>query len=223
MAERRMFSKSIIDSDNFLDMPLSTQALYFHLSMRADDDGFINNPKKIMRMVGSSEDELKVLFAKQYVLGFETGIIVIKHWKLHNYIKKDRYHETIHTEEKQLLTTKENKEYGYKMDTERIQDGYPGKVSIGKVSQDKYRVEKEKKKSKRFIKPTVEHIEEYMNSRQQRHNFTADKFFNYYESKGWMIGKNKMKDWKAAIRTWEGNDTKNQKIDTYNVCEIEGF
>ena len=87
MAERRMFSKTIIDSDAFLDMPLSTQSLYFHLSMRADDDGFINNPKKIQRMIGCADDDLKLLIAKNFIIPFESGIVVIKHWKIHNYIR----------------------------------------------------------------------------------------------------------------------------------------
>ena len=90
MAERRMFSKLIIDSDMFLDMPLSTQALYFHLSMRADDDGFVNNPKKIQRMIGCNDDDLKVLITKKFIIPFESGICVIKHWKIHNYIRNDR-------------------------------------------------------------------------------------------------------------------------------------
>lgn len=111
MAERRMFAKTIIDSDAFLDMPLSTQALYFHLSMRADDDGFINNPKKIQRMVGCGDDDLKLLIAKSFIIPFESGIVVIKHWKIHNYIQKDRYRETVYREEKAMLSTKGNKAY----------------------------------------------------------------------------------------------------------------
>ena len=95
MAERRMFAKTIIDSDEFLDMPLSAQALYFHLSMRADDDGFVNNPKKIQRMIGASDDDYKILIAKSFVLRFESGVIVIKHWRINNYIQKDRYKETV--------------------------------------------------------------------------------------------------------------------------------
>ena len=79
MAEKRMFTKKIVDSDAFLDMPLSTQALYFHLNMQADDDGFVNNPKKIQRVIGASADDLKLLIAKRFVLGFESGIIVVKH------------------------------------------------------------------------------------------------------------------------------------------------
>lgn len=112
-----MFAKSIIDSDTFLDMPLSTQALYFHLSMRADDDGFINNPKKIQRMVGASDDDLKVLIAKRFILTFESGIIVVKHWRMHNYIQKDRYKPTDYIEEKSMLEVKKNGSY-----TECIQD-----------------------------------------------------------------------------------------------------
>jgi hypothetical protein len=128
MAERRMFAKTIIDSDEFLDMPLSTQTLYFHLSMRADDDGFINNPKKIMRMIGASQNEMDLLLFKHFILKFDSGVIVIKHWKLHNYIQKDRYKETVYLEEKALLTLKNNNVYT--MDTECIQVGDTGKVSI---------------------------------------------------------------------------------------------
>lgn len=99
MAERRMFTKKIIDSDAFLDMPLSTQALYFHLNMRADDDGFVNNPKKICRMTGASEDDLRVLISKRFVLTFENGVIVIKHWRMHNLLRKDRYKPTQYQEQ----------------------------------------------------------------------------------------------------------------------------
>ena len=106
-----MFAKTIIDSDSFLDMPASAQALYFHLSMRADDDGFINNPKKIQRMVNSSDDDLRLLVAKRFIIPFDSGIVVIKHWKIHNYIQNDRYRPTIYQEEKAMLDVKENKEY----------------------------------------------------------------------------------------------------------------
>ena len=111
MAEKRMFAKTIIDSDAFLDMSLSTQALYFHLSMRADDDGFVNNPKKIQRMIGCGDDELKMLIAKKFLIPFESGVCVIKHWRIHNYIQSDRYHETNYKEEKAILFIDENKAY----------------------------------------------------------------------------------------------------------------
>lgn len=160
MAERRMFAKTIIDSDAFLDMPLSTQALYFHLSMRADDDGFINNPKKIQRMIGAADDDFKVLITKNFIIPFESGIVVIKHWKIHNYIQKDRYKETVYLEEKQQLETKGNKAYT-RMDTNCIHDGYSletqvrlGKDSIDKVSIDKDNIVdiEEKKKTKSAAK-----------------------------------------------------------------------
>ena len=110
LAERRMFAKTIIDSDAFLDMPLSTQALYFHLSMRGDDDGFINNPKKIQRMLGCTDDDVKLLIAKCFIIPFDSGVVVIKHWRIHNYIRTDRYKETIYQQEKQQLVMKDNKE-----------------------------------------------------------------------------------------------------------------
>jgi hypothetical protein len=137
MAERRMFAKTIIDSDAFLDMPLSTQALYFHLSMRADDDGFINNAKKIQRMLGCNDDDLKILLSKNFIIPFETGVCVIKHWKIHNLIQKDRYKPTVYSEHKSKLSLKNNNVYT--MDTVCIQDvsKLEPQVSIGKVSQGK--------------------------------------------------------------------------------------
>ena len=111
MAEKRMFTQKIIDSDAFLDMPLSTQALYFHLNMRADDDGFVNNPKKIQRSIGASDDDLKVLLAKRYIIGFESGVVVVKHWRMHNTLRKDRYNPTFYQEERAMLEIKPNGSY----------------------------------------------------------------------------------------------------------------
>ena len=123
MAKKRMFSKQITDADAFMDMPLSTQALYFHLNMNADDDGFVNSPKRISRTIGASEDDLKLLIAKNFIIPFESGVVVVKHWKMHNTIQKDRYTPTVYTEEKSLLTEKDNKAYSL-VDTECIQNGY---------------------------------------------------------------------------------------------------
>ncbi len=129
-----MFAKTIIDSDAFLDMPLSTQALYFHLSMRADDDGFINNTKKVQRMLGCSDDDMKILLSKNFVIPFDTGVCVIKHWKIHNLIQKDRYKPTIYGEHKEQLSLKDNNVYT--LDTVCIQDvsSLEPQVSIGKAS-----------------------------------------------------------------------------------------
>ena len=130
MAERRMFSKTIIDSDAFLDMPLSTQCLYFHLSIRADDDGFINNPKKIQRMVGCNQDDITLLIAKRFVIPFESGVCVIKHWRIHNYIRTDRYKATPYQEEKSQLILKDNNSYtlSNEVTTVGIPSGIPGGV-----------------------------------------------------------------------------------------------
>lgn len=212
MAERRMFAKTIIDSDAFLDMPMSAQCLYFHLGMRADDDGFLNNPKKVQRMVGASDDDFKLLILKRFVIVFESGVMVIKHWRLHNYIQKDRYKPTVYQEEKALLTIKENGVY-----TECIQDGDIGKVSIelGKdsIGKDNINTEGKKPSGKVFVPPTLEEVEAYC--RERDNNIDAEEFFDYYESVGWKVGNKPMKDWKATVRTWErkqkkeGNQTNN--------------
>jgi uncharacterized phage protein (TIGR02220 family) len=138
MAERRMFAKTIIDSDAFLDMPATTQLLYFHLSMRADDDGFINKPKAIMRNCRCNEDDMKLLIAKKFIIPFESGVVVVKHWKIHNYIAKDRYTETKYKEEKATLMLDENKAYTQciqDVDTLETQDRL-GKDRLGKDSID---------------------------------------------------------------------------------------
>lgn len=132
-----MFAKTIIDSDAFLDMPQSTQLLYFHLSMRADDDGFINNPKSIMRNVKCNDDDLTLLAAKKFIINFGSGIVVIKHWKIHNYIAKDRYKETKYKQEKSMLSLDENNSYTLEendMYTECIQPVYEmdTQVRLGK-------------------------------------------------------------------------------------------
>ena len=121
MAERRMFAKTIIRSDAFLDMPLSTQCLYFHLNADADDDGFVNNPKTVMRIVKGSDDDLKLLIAKRFIIPFESGVIVIKHWRIHNYIRGDRIHETKYQREKAMLEYDENNSY-------RLSDKCPSNV-----------------------------------------------------------------------------------------------
>lgn len=139
MAQRRMFSKQIIDSDAFLDMGASAQSLYFHLAMRADDDGFINNPRKIQRMICAADDDLKILIAKRFVIMFESGVIVIKHWRMHNYIRADRYNETAYIDEKSQLSIKENGSYtlnGNHLATACLPDGnhLDTQVRLGKDS-----------------------------------------------------------------------------------------
>lgn len=143
-----MMSKSIIKSDTFLDMPATTQNLYFHMLLDADDDGFINAPKSIMRMIGAKDDDMKVLAAKQFVIPFESGVVVIKDWKIHNYIQNDRYKPST-LPERDLLNIQKDKTYTLKsdvsrMDTECIQTVSIGKDRIGKVRLGKDRIGKDR-------------------------------------------------------------------------------
>lgn len=234
MAERRMMAKSVIDTDTFLDMPASTQSLYFHMLLRADDDGFIASPKGILRIIGASDDDLKLLLAKQYLFRFESGVVVIKDWKIHNYIKSDRYKPSMHPE-RELLTITANKEYslinsdkakmepgciqnGYKMEPECIQNGTIGKVRLGKVRLGKASIgkvrldknnneecEKSHSKRKRFKPPTLEEVEEYC--KERNNGIDAQYFIDYYEARGWELSKGrKVKSWKHCINTWEKNN-----------------
>ena len=131
MAQRRMFSKDITEHDSFLDMPLSAQALYFHFGMAADDDGFLS-PKKVQRMVGASADDYRILAAKKFVLEFDDGVIVIKHWKINNYLRNDRYKQSPHKEKMALLSLKSNNAYTWYTNGIPLVDA--GKDSIGKDS-----------------------------------------------------------------------------------------
>lgn len=141
MAEKRMFSKQIIDSDAFLEMPLSTQALYFHLSMRADDDGFLNNAKKVMKIIGANQNDYDLLVAKSFIIQFSDGICVIKHWRINNYLRKDRYTETIYQEEKAMLTMQPNGRYSLK-DSIREMDDFPVGIPLVDRSDAQNRIEK---------------------------------------------------------------------------------
>ena len=133
MAQKRMFSKDVISNDNFIEMPDSSQNLYFHLSLDADDDGFVANYKSIMRMLGKKEDDLKVLIAKRFLIPFENGVLVIRHWKINNYIQKDRYKETIYKKEKALLSLDNSNVYN--LDTNCIHS--IDKIRLDKISIDK--------------------------------------------------------------------------------------
>lgn len=320
-----MFAKTIIDSDSFLDMPLSAQALYFHLSMRADDDGFVNNPKRIQRVVGCNDDDFNVLVAKRFILTFESGVIVIKHWRIHNYIRGDRKHDTTYRDEMALLEVKDNGAYSFNsglkeigcddepdvkpmtmrqkayaesslpysfeykirqafwgkqcpicgiqmrdsidssgvaddMHRPSIQHNIPiskgGKHELGNISvichhcnvtiqdketgrlnadevievwdslsnvrqmsvkcpssdyigkdrlgEDRLGEDKKEKKGGRFTPPSLEELSEYI--KEKGYAVDPEAFIDFYTSKGWKIGKETMKDWKAAVRTWARRD-----------------
>ncbi len=230
MAERRMFAKTIIDSDAFLDMPMSTQALYFHLSMRADDDGFINNPKRIQRMVGAGDDDLKLLIAKSFIITFDSGVVVIKHWRIHNYIQNDRYKPTTYAEEKALLSVKPNK--AYTLNTECIHDGYieDTQVRLGKDRLVKDRIEGDRVEVRE--KTNYQQIADMYNEtcvsfpklvklsdtrkkaiKARLKNYTVDDFkrlFEMAEQSDFLKGKNK-RNWSATF-DWLINDANMTKV-----------
>ena len=214
MAERRMFAKTIIDSDSFLDMPLSTQSLYFHLSMRADDDGFINNPKKIQRMVGCADDDLKLLIAKNFIIPFESGVVVIKHWKIHNYIRTDRYKETVYQEEKAQLNTKGNKAYTLK-EPDGIPNGYQWETQV-RLGKDSIELDKDNISPSATPKPTKHKYGEYKNVLLTDDEYAKlqEKFPNDYMQKienmseGIALKGYKYKSHYLAILKWARNDSR---------------
>lgn len=219
MAERRMFAKTIVTSDAFLDMPPSARCLYFLLAMLADDDGFVNAPNSIMRQAGSTLDDMKLLLVKRFILKFESGVIVIKHWKIHNLIQKDRYSETKYLEEKSMLALDENKAY-----TEADTTVYPeciqsvsnlepqvrvGKVSTGKSSVGKDKEEAAPPKPTRHKYGLYENVlltdEEYLKLKEEfPHDLSEriERLSEYIASTG-----KKYKNHLATIRSWARKDT----------------
>lgn len=221
MAEKRMFTKKITQSDAFLDMPLSAQCLYFHLNMEADDDGFVNSPRKIQRLIGAKDDDLKLLIAKSFILVFETGVIVIKHWRMHNTIRQDRYHPTDYQEEFQQLDLKENNSYtwqpnGNQMATENRID----KIRLDKISKEKYI--KRKYGSFENVELTDE---EYQKLKDQFQDYESkiEALSSYIASKGV-----RYKSHYATILNWSRKDqeklptwwNKEQQKETSNIDEL---
>ena len=203
MAERRMFAKTIIDSDAFLDMPITARLLYYDLAMRADDDGFVNSPKKIMRIVGASQDDLRILAIRKFIIPFESGIVVIKHWRIHNYIRKDTYNETKYKEERALLELDENGAYRQmnaeaSTDRQLAVDDSLTQVSIGKVSTGKVSTGK----GREFIPPTLEEVQAYCKERSSP--VDPKKFYEYFTAGGWKDAKgNPVRNWEQKLLTWE--------------------
>lgn len=231
MAEKRMFTQKIIDSDAFLEMPTSAQALYFHLNMRADDDGFVNNPKKITRYVGAAEDDLKLLLLKRFIIGFDSGVIVIKHWRMHNTLRMDRYKPTDYQEELSTLRLKDNNAYtdkppvlpngtasepdwqpsGNHPETTCQPDGnrLEPQIRIDKNRLDKIRLEESKEaapppRAPAFKPPTLEEVAAYCAERNN--GIDPQAFLDYYGASNWFRGKTKIKNWKSCVRTWERRD-----------------
>lgn len=221
MAQKRMFSLHIVDTDKFMDMSTSAQALYFHLGMHGDDDGFVASPRKIARSAGCNDDDMRLLAAKGFIIPMDSGVVVITDWKVNNTIKSDRYSPTIYQRERELLQVDSTGRYqvGTQLEPECVQDGFTveSQYSIDKYSIDKgSKVDKPPRSS--FIPPTVEQVREYIC--EKGYSVDAERFVDYYTSNGWMVGKNKMKDWKAAVRTWSKGEV--QKPSGRNACNPSG-
>ena len=225
MADKRMFSKTIIDSDTFLDLPLSTQALYFHLAMRADDDGFVNCPNRIRKMIEASTEDMERLEDNGYTISFESGIVAIVHWHQHNTIKNDRYKPTVYQSEKSRLEVTEAKVYrladciqsGTRADPDRNQSGskLDTQISIAKTREEDDSLPEDagKTTTKGFVPPSLEEVSAYCS--EKGYPIEASAFHDFYESNGWMVGKNKMKDWRAAVRTWAQRERKSKSSKGY--------
>ena len=200
-----MFAKTIVLSDAFLDMSLGARCLYMTMGMMADDDGFVNSPKAIIRQVGAKEEDLQTLIAKRFVIPFESGVLAIKHWRINNYLQKDRIAPTKYQKEFSELIIEKNGAYTEGDGHVYIEDVYTEKNSIDK-SNNKEKVNQKEKQSSvyKFIPPTIDEIKAYCDERNS--SVDPESFYSFYESKGWMIGKNKMKNWKMAISTWERKD-----------------
>ncbi len=226
MAERRMFAKTIIDSDAFLDMPLSSQALYFHLSMRADDDGFLNNARKIMKIAGANQNDYDLLLAKRFVIQLDDGICVIKHWRIHNYIQNDRYKPTVYQDKFKNLAIKSNKSYVLKndlIDTEDVIliENNPDKTKcIHNVSKVETQVRLDKYSIDKYSILLV-NDEEYIINQELFNSFKDTyKFINVEEEilkiQSWCLSNpTKRKTRKGALRFVNGwlNRANDQKMD----------
>ena len=205
MAERRMFTKKVTDDDNFMSLSSSAQALYLHLSMSADDDGFCNQVSVSMFKAHASVQDLQALLEKRYIYQFENGVIVIKHWRMANALRKDRYTPTAFKEELARLDIKPNGSYTWLPDgCQTVAERLP-QDSIGKDRLDKVSIGEGEKPPERFIPPTVEEVRNYC--KERNNSIDPQHFVDYYDARGWRVhgGVAEMKNWKACVRSWESN------------------
>lgn len=229
MAQKRMFSLAVTDTDKFLDMSASAQALYFHLGMHGDDDGFVASPKKIARGVGCNDDDLRLLASKGYIIPFESGVIVIVDWNINNTLKNDRYHETIFAAERALVSEDSAGRWvlGSSMVSERKQLGSSLEpehniTKLNRTKQNKEKAADKPPRAARFTPPTVDEVRAYCQERGS--SVDPERFIDFYASKGWLVGKTRMKDWRAAVRSWERSDSQQKaqgkdRIRSYDADE----
>ena len=212
MAQKRMFSLTVTGTDEFLDLPTSSQALYFHLGMYGDDDGFVASPKKIMRTCGCNLDDLRLLATKGFIIPFESGVIVIRDWRLNNTLKNDRYRPTVYQQEMAQIQVDSSGRYSLGTSME------PGVFQAGTIVEPQRNIT-ERNLTKRnptkdnmadkpparthFSPPSLDEVKAYCAERGN--DVDPQRWMDYYQSNGWKVGKNQMRDWKAAVRSWERN------------------
>ena len=212
MAQKRMFSLQVVDTDRFMDMPTSSQALYFHLGMHGDDDGFVASPRKIVRSAGCNDDDLRLLISKGYIIPFESGVVVITDWNTNNTLKNDRYHATVYIEEKKQLSTDSSGKYVLcsTLVPERFQIGSTLEPEQNLTKQNVTKSVADKPPRARFVPPTVEEVQTYC--AEKGFSFDPQLFVAHYEANGWVQGKGRpLKNWKAAALTWDRRDKANNK------------
>ena len=211
MAERRCFTKKITESDAFLEMPLSTQCLYFHLNMSADDDGFVNSPKKIARMIGASDDDLKLLIAKAFILVFESGVIVIKHWRMNNTLRNDRYHPTDYQEEFHMLGLKDNKSYTWQPNGNQLEPEH--NITKHNINNKEKEIYKEREREIGLPKKKYGEFENVLLSEEEYCKLEKSNLLPYIEKlSSYIASKGKRyKNHYATILNWYRKDHQNQK------------
>ena len=222
MAERRMFAKSIVDSDAFLELPSTAQALYFHLCLEADDDGFSNTPQKTKRILGASDSDLALLENGGFIISFDSGVVVVRHWRVHNRVRKDTYRRTLYYDEYDMLSISSEGVYNLIEQEEKINDKCVSVTEINKpVTENnkpvtQYSIVKDREVKDRLVEyskvkeavpvtnicaPTLEAVEKYCIERGNK--IDAQKFYNFYADRDWIVNGVPMNNWRACVRNWE--------------------
>ncbi len=223
MAKKRMFNSDIMDADAFLDMPNGAKLLYFYLGTKGDDDGFIASPRMYMRAIGCVPEDLEMLIDRGFVIAFDSGVIALRDWRLHNDLRNDRYHETVYRDEKAMLKLDASRRYAL------VADGEPNCIQTDAMMEAEHSIaeqskaqhnktehseakqnqaeqsresEADKPPRTRFSPPDYEEVRDYC--RERNNGIDPQHFIDYYTANGWIQGSGRpIQDWKAMVRTWE--------------------
>lgn len=224
MAKRRMFSQAVTDTDKFKSLPLRSQALYFHLAMTGDDDGFVASPLTTMRGIGCKARDLEILCEAGYIIKFESGVVVIADWFINNTLKNDRYQETIYQAEKAQLNREGTKRYqlGARERSDCIRSGSNPEPqhNLTKIKRTEQKRGNETR-APRFTPPTADEVETYCRSSEIC--IDAQRFCDYYASKGWRVGRESMCDWQAAVRNWARREQEENMENCKNINDTDRY